>query len=99
MGKAAQWKDTTSYSQTETPPRIPREWTWTGHTMRVVLSRRLTRRNAWFVYCRELAIDGTEVAPDRANLSAEDAQHCALAMVQERLAEMDYEVLKAMGES
>ena len=101
--QAAQWKDTTSYSRSDAEPRTAREWTFTGSdpiiTIEVTIHRHMHHPpTTWLLSCRNVGVQNYVLGRRGAVLSAVDAQHAALARVEELLSRMSADVRRAMGE-
>lgn len=95
MGIAATWTDTTSYRRGERDTSAPREWTWKGKGISVLIHRHIHYPpDTWLVTCHDLSISAR---PLKAK-AVVDAQHEALSTAYELLVSLELQARKAMGE-
>lgn len=88
--KKPEWKDATSYSQSEPRPRTPRSWSLDFGAGKIIVHRLHGISDAWFFTCEATRNEATVLT----SLDVEDAKAQAIGVVRVRLRRMiqDFEI-------
>jgi len=84
VSKRQVWVDSTSYSQTEAKPRVPRSWTLGQDSFARITVHRMRGIEGWFVSCHALDLNQADLC----STELEDAKAEACGAVKKRLARL-----------